>query len=71
MYYRCLYTIDACRCECCGYSVHAMCWSVGVCVPNGYVLLTVSANMQEDVFSSVGRPIIDSCMRGYNGTVFA
>ena len=27
--------------------------------------------LQEEVFSSVGRPIIDGCMQGYNGTIFA
>ncbi|CAI8053814.1 Kinesin-like protein KIF15 [Geodia barretti] len=26
---------------------------------------------QEDVFSAIGRPIIESCMCGYNGTIFA
>ena len=26
---------------------------------------------QEEVFVAVGRPIIDSCMCGYNGTIFA
>jgi kinesin family protein 15 len=29
------------------------------------------ASTQEEVFSNVGRPIIESCMRGYNGTIFA
>ena len=27
--------------------------------------------LQESVFSSVGKSIIDSCMSGYNGTIFA
>ena len=27
--------------------------------------------LQENVFSAIGRPIIDSCMCGYNGTIFA
>lgn len=26
---------------------------------------------QEDVFSKVARPIVDSCLEGYNGTIFA
>lgn len=26
---------------------------------------------QEGVFSAIGRPIIESCMCGYNGTIFA
>ena len=29
------------------------------------------SHLQEDVFSAIGRPIIESCMRGYNGTIFA
>jgi kinesin family protein 6/9 len=26
---------------------------------------------QEDVFESIGRPLVDSAMQGYNGTIFA
>lgn len=26
---------------------------------------------QGDMFTTVGRPIIDSCINGYNGTIFA
>lgn len=31
----------------------------------------VTVSPQEEVFVAVGRPIIESCMGGYNGTIFA
>lgn len=31
----------------------------------------VTVSLQEEVFVAVGRPIIESCMGGYNGTIFA
>ena len=34
-------------------------------------LITSYPYLQEDVFSAIGRPIIESCMCGYNGTIFA
>ena len=55
--------------------VHGWVWS---CVTKCDVLLSLISALilcylyyQEDVFSSIGRPIIDSCMHGYNGTIFA
>ena len=48
----------------CGFYLVAM-----AIVP--FFFLMFGASLQEDVFSAIGRPIIDSCMCGYNGTIFA